>query len=79
MYLSSSAQINNDTLHSQQYYTQIANQYHLKSHHQKVTSNILGISGCILLVTGATLAASSFNGFLEPGAKHHNYGSAQTY
>ena len=73
---SSSAQINNDTLHSQQYYMQIANQYHFKSQHQKVTSNILGISGCILLVTGMTLAVTSLSGFSKPGAKYHDYGSA---
>ncbi|KAA9039578.1 hypothetical protein FW778_12250 [Ginsengibacter hankyongi] len=47
-----------------------------KSHNQKETATIIGITGGVICLTGIGLAASSLKGLLDPNVHHNDYGSA---
>jgi len=50
--------------------------YLKKSKDQKKLSAILSISGGLIGTTGMILGVSQLSGFMDPKAKHHDYGSA---
>jgi hypothetical protein len=52
------------------------NQLLKKSHNQKVTATIMGISGGVICLTGIGLAVSSLNGLFDLNVHHNDYGSA---
>ncbi len=47
-----------------------------KSHNQKVTSNILVITGGVMCIVGIGVAVSSLSGLFDPNASHYDYGNA---
>lgn len=56
----------------------LVTQYLKKSHSQKVTSNIMALTGGAIGITGIVLAAASLNGngLFDPNARQNAYGSA---
>ena len=71
------AQLNNDSVIQRKSIQSLEyNQLLKKSHNQKVTATIMGISGGVICLTGVGLAVSSLNGLFDPNVHHNDYGSA---